>query len=196
VAIITVKAGGSVTVASVVDSSGAAWTKGAVGFLSGSNTRVETWYRLGAPAVGSVTATFSAPNTATANVTEWNGVATTGTLDGAQGSGSAASTTAAAPSITTTQPGDLVISAINYPGNVASALANGGFTALTSFSMPTLVNGRAAYMVATTTGSYRAAWTLASPAASGGTTIALRAAAPPAGAQPAVFRALDVRAIG
>ena len=134
VANIAVKAGGSVTVASVVDSSGATWTKAAVGFLSGSNTRVETWYRLGAPAVGSVTATLSAANTAAANVTEWSGVATTGTLDGAQGSGSAASTTAAAPSITTTQPGDLVISAMNYPGNVASALANGGFTALTSFS--------------------------------------------------------------
>jgi hypothetical protein len=85
---------------------------------------------------------------------------------------------------------------MNYPGNVASALANGGFTALTSFSVSTLVNGRAAYTVAATTGSYRAAWTLAGPAASGGTTIALRAAAPPAGAQPAVLRGLDLRAIG
>jgi glucose/arabinose dehydrogenase len=179
VANIAVKAGGSVSVASVRDSTGATWTKGAAGFLSGSNTRVETWYRLGAPAVTSVTATLSAANTAAANVTEWRGVAAPGPLDGALGAGNAASTTAAAPSVTTTQPGDLVIGAVNYAGNVASTLASGGFTALSSFSVTTVVNGRAAYAVATTTGSYRASWTLASSVASGGTTIALRAAAPP-----------------
>jgi hypothetical protein len=179
VANIAVKAGGSVSVASVRDSTGATWTKGAVGFLSGSNTRVETWYRLGAPAVTSVTATLSASNTAAANVTEWRGVAAVGALDGALGAGTAASTTAAAPSVTTTQPGDLVIGAVNYAGNAASTLASGGFTALSPFSVTTVVNGRAAYAVATTTGSYRASWTLASAVASGGTTIALRAAAPP-----------------
>ena len=196
VASIAVKAGGSVSVVSVLDSSGATWTKGAVGFLTGSNTRVETWYRLGAPAVANVTATLSTANTAAANVTEWSGVAPTGAPDGAQGAGNAASTTAAAPTITTTQPGDLVISAINYPGDAASVLATGGFTPLNSFSVPTLVNGRAAYTVAPTSGSYRASWTLATPAASGGTTIALRAAAPAARGQAVVFGELDLRAIG
>ena len=89
-----------------------------------------------------------------------------------------------------------MISAVNYPGDVASTLAAGGFTALNSFSASTVVNGRAAYAVATTTGSYRASWTLASAAASGGTTIALRAAAPASGAQTVVFRAIDLRALG
>jgi PKD repeat protein len=176
VASIAVKAGSSVSVTRVADSTGAAWTKGAVGFLTGSNTRAEIWYRLGAPALTSVTATLSASNTAAANVSEWSGVATTGALDAAAGAGNAASTTAATPSITTTQPGDLVVGALNYPGSATSTLTAAGFTALNSFSVTTVANGRAAYRVASTTGSYRASWTLSSSAASGGAVIALKPA--------------------
>jgi glucose/arabinose dehydrogenase len=177
VASVAVKAGSSVSVTRVADSTGATWTKGAVGFLTGSNTRSEVWYRPGAPAVTSVTVTISASNTVAANVSEWSGVATAAGLDAAGGAGNAASTTAATPSITTTQPGDLVIGAVNYPGSATSTLSAAGFTALNSFSVSTTVNGRAAYQIASAGGSYRASWTLSSSAASGGAVIALKAAA-------------------
>jgi hypothetical protein len=178
VAAIAVKAGSSVSVTRVADSTGATWRKGAVGFLTGSNTRSELWYRVASSAVRKVTVTLSASNMVAANVSEWTGVATAAALDAAGGAGNASSTTAATPSIATTQPGDLVIGAVNYSGSATSTLSAGGLTALKSFSVSSTVNGRAAYRVASAAGSYRATWTLSASAASGGTAIALKPALP------------------
>jgi hypothetical protein len=178
VAAIAVQAGSSVSVRRVADSTGATWRKGAVGFLTGSDTRSELWYRVASSAVTSVTVTLSASNTVAANVSEWSGVATGAALDAAGGAGNASSTTAATPSIATTQPGDLVIGAVNYPGSATSTLSAGGLAPLKSFSASSNVNGRAAYRIASAAGSYRATWTLSAAAASGGTAIALKPALP------------------
>src|SRR6478609_7599860 len=134
VAAIAVKAGGSVTVTTVTDSTGAAWTKGPVGFMSGSNSRIELWYRTGASAVSNVTATFSATIAAAASISEWHGIAASGALDAQTGIGTAATTTPQTPAATTTVAGDLVIGALNWPGAATSTLTSSGFTSLTDYN--------------------------------------------------------------
>jgi hypothetical protein len=176
VAAIAVKAGSSISVSSVTDSTGAAWTKGPAGWLTGSNSRVELWYRTGAGAVSSVTATLSATSSAAADISEWRGVAATGALDAQAAIGNAASTTPQTPAVTTTVAGDLVIGALNWPGSATSTLTSAGFTSLSNFSVSTSVNGRAAYLVPTTTGSYRAAWNLSTAFPTGTAILALKPA--------------------
>src|SRR5829696_3392548 len=115
VASIAVQAGTTTSVSSVTDSAGNTWSRGPVGFLSGSNTRVEIWYSTGAASVSSVSVNLSAPDLASANVSEWSGVAAAGALDSAAGRGNASSTTASTPSIATTNANDLIVGAINFP---------------------------------------------------------------------------------
>lgn len=175
---IAVRAGGSVTVAAVRDSSGTNWTKGPVGYLSGANTRVELWYRINSPSVSSLTVTLSGSDAASALFTEWAGVATASALDGSAGSGAASSTTAATPQLTTANATDLVIGAVNYPASVSSTLATGAFAGLNDFSLSTTIHGRAAYAVTTASGNYRASWNLSGASGgSGGAILALKAAA-------------------
>jgi hypothetical protein len=176
VAAIAVKAGGSVTVTTVTDSTGAAWTKGPVGFMSGSNSRIELWYRTGASAVSNVTATFSATIAAAASISEWHGIAASGALDAQAGIGTAATTTPQTPAATTTVAGDLVIGALNWPGAATSTLTSSGFTSLTDYNVTTSVNGRAAYLVPTTTGTYRATWNLTTAFPNGTAILALKPA--------------------
>jgi hypothetical protein len=173
VAAIAVQAGTTTSVSSVTDSAGNPWTRGPVGFLSGSNTRVEIWYSTGTAPVASVTAQLSAADLASANVSEWSGVAATGAVDSFAGQGNASSTTARTPSITTSNPKDLVVGAINFPMSVASTLASAGFTSLDDFSVST-VKGRAAYRVLSATGSNSIAWTLSGSSTSGGAILALK----------------------
>jgi hypothetical protein len=175
VAPIAVQAGVTTSVSSVTDSAGNVWTRGPVGFLSGSNTRVEIWYRTAAAPVTSVTVNLSAPDLASANVSEWSGVATAAALDTSGGQGNVSSTTASTPSITTTNTNDLVVGAINFPIAVTSTLATPGFTSLADFTVST-VKGRAAYRIVPATGSYSAAWALSGSSTSGGAILALRAA--------------------
>jgi chitodextrinase len=175
VAAIALRAGSSASVSSVSDSAGGSWTKGPVGFLSGTNSRIEIWYRLGAPSVSSVTVTLSASKAVTANVSEWSGVGSA--LDGSAGGNSASGTTAATPSLATANAADLVIGAINYPDPVTSSLAPGAFTSLLDFSASTTVHGRAAYLVNSTSGSFRATWNLSGASGgSGGAILALKGA--------------------
>jgi hypothetical protein len=94
VAAIALQAGSSTSVSSVTDSVGNRWTKGAVGFLAGSNTRVEIWHATAAAPVSQVTAKLSAPDIASANVSEWSGLATAPDVDGSGGQGNASATTA------------------------------------------------------------------------------------------------------
>jgi hypothetical protein len=177
VSTIAVAAGSSKSVTGVTDSAGGTWTKGPVGFQSGSNTRVEIWFRTGVGAgVTSVTATLSAAANASANVSEWAGVATAGALDAEGAQGNLAGTTSSTPSVTTTNANDVLVGAINYPGTATSTLAGGGFTALNAFSSGTSTNGRAAYRIATATGAYQASWTLSAAATSGGALLALKGA--------------------
>jgi len=173
VASIAVQAGTTTSVSSVTDSAGNPWTRGPVGFLSGSNTRVEIWYSTGAAAVTSVRAQLSAADLASANVTEWSGVAPTAAVDSFAGQGNASSTTAPTPSITTSNPKDLVVGAINFPLSVASTLAAPGFTSLDDFTVSS-VKGRAAYRLVSATGSYSLAWTLSGSSTSGGAILALK----------------------
>ena len=146
-----------------------------MGLLSGSNTRVEIWHSTGAAPVAGVTVNLSAADLASANVSEWSGVAPTQAVDAFAGQGNASSTTAATPSIATTNANDLVLGAINFPRAAASTLATTGFTALDNFNAST-VSGRAAYRVVSATGSYSLAWTLSAASPSGAAVLALKAA--------------------
>jgi hypothetical protein len=174
VAMIAMNTGGSVTVSSVTDSSGATWTKGPIGYLSGANTRVEIWYRLNAPAITSVTITPSTSKSIGATISEWSGIAA---VDVQAGSGSASSTTASTPSITTTNPTDLVIGAVNYPTNTSATLTTAGYTSLNNFPSGTGVHGFGAYKTTSTTGSQQASWNLnTGSGGSGGAILAMKAA--------------------
>jgi hypothetical protein len=175
VASIAVQAGTTTRVARVTDSAGNTWTPGPVGLLSGSNTRVEIWHSTGATPVASVTVDLSAPDLASANVSEWSGVAASQAVDAFAGQGNASSTTAATPSITTTNANDLVLGAINFPRAATSTLVTPGFTALDNFNAST-VSGRAAYRVVSATGSQSVAWTLSAASPSGAAVLALKAA--------------------
>jgi hypothetical protein len=175
VASIAVQAGTTTSVSSVNDSAGNTWTKGPVGFLSGSNTRVEIWYSTGAASVSGVTVNLSAPDLASANVSEWSGVATAGALDAAAGQGNVSSTTASTPTIGTGNANDLIIGAINYPLAVTSTLAGAGFSPLQDFTVST-VKGRAAYRIVSAPGSYSVGWTLSGSSTSGAAILALKGA--------------------
>jgi hypothetical protein len=177
VAAIALKAGSSASVGSVQDSGGGTWARGAVGYLTGTNSRIELWYRLAAPSVTSVTITLSRAKSASADVSEWSGLGTT--LDTAAGGGSDASAASAAtPLITTGGTPDLVITAINYPNDVSSTLAAAGpFNTLTDFGYSTTVHGRIAYALTTATTSSQAAWTLSGASGgAGGAILAFSAA--------------------
>jgi hypothetical protein len=173
VAAIAVQAGSSVSVASVTDSSGAGWTKAAGGFLTGTNTRIELWYRTGAPALTSVTARLSTADIASANISEWKNVATVNPLDAGAGAGNGSSTTASTSSIVTTSSSDLVLGAVNYPGSGTASLSTAGFTTLANFDAAG-VHGRIAYRVAPPAGTYRVTWALSATTPSGGAIVALR----------------------
>jgi len=175
VASIAVQAGTTTSVSSVTDSAGNTWTKGPVGFLSGSNTRLEIWYSTGAAPVMGVNVNLSAPDLASANVSEWSGVAAAGAFDAAAGQGNASSTTASTPAIATMNASDLVVGAINFPLNVSSTLASAGFNSLDDFTVST-VKGRAAYRVVSAAGGYSAAWTLSGASTSGAAILALKGA--------------------
>jgi hypothetical protein len=177
VATVALSAGGSASVTGISDSSGGVWTKGPVGYLSGYNTRVEIWYRVGSPPVSSVTVTLSAAKSAAVNVSEWSGVATVSALDGSAQSGAASSTTAATPALTTTNAKDVLIGAVNYPAAATSTLTAAGFTSLADFSYSSTVHGRAAYLLTTATGTYQATWSLtAASGGSGDAIVALKSA--------------------
>jgi hypothetical protein len=175
VATIAVQAGTTTKVTGVTDTAGNRWTLGPVGLLSGSNTRVEMWHSTGAAPVAGVTVNLSAADLASANISEWSGVAPTQAVDGFAGQGNASSTTAATPSIATTNANDLVLGAINFPRAAASTLATSGFTALDNFSAST-VTGRAAYRIMSAAGSQSLAWTLSATSPSGAAVLALKAA--------------------
>jgi Calcineurin-like phosphoesterase/Purple acid Phosphatase, N-terminal domain len=176
VAAIAVQAGSTTSVSSVTDSAGNAWTKGPVGFLSGSNTRVELWHSTAAAAVSQVTVTLSAADIVSANVSEWTGIAATEPVDGFLGQGNASATTAQTPGIPA-NAGDLIVGAINFPRAVSSTLTTPGFAELADFDAST-VSGRAAYGVISTTGTYSLSWTLSGASTSGGAILALKAAPP------------------
>jgi hypothetical protein len=175
VAAIALKAGSSASVSSVQDSGGGSWARGAVGYLTGSNSRIELWYRLAAPSLTSVTITLSRAKSASADVSEWSGLGTT--LDTAGGGSDASAASAATPLITTGGTADLVVSAINYPNDVSSTLAAGPFNALIDFGHSTTVHGRIAYALTTATISGQAAWTLSGASGgAGGAFLAFKAA--------------------
>ena len=176
VAAIALKAGSSASVNSVQDSSGGGWVRGAVGYLTGSNSRIELWYRLAAPDVTSVTVALSRGRSASAEVTEWSGLVTT-PVDTAGGGSDESAASVSTPLITTGGAGDLVISAINYPNNVSSSLAAGPFNALTDFGYSTTIHGRIAYALTTASTTGRAAWTLSGESGgAGGAILAFNAA--------------------
>ena len=166
VAVVALAAGSSASVSSLSDSAGS-WTRGPIGFLTGTNSRVEIWYRLGAPSVSSVTVTLSASKALAVNVSEWSGVTA---LDRSAGGGGASSTTVATPSLATTAA-DLVIGATNYPATATSTLTSGSFTSLTAFDSGSAVHGRAAYRVTSAAGSFQVSWTLSAASGGHGTTI-------------------------
>jgi Purple acid Phosphatase, N-terminal domain/Calcineurin-like phosphoesterase len=177
VAAIAVQAGTTTSVSSVTDSAGNAWTKGPIGFLSGSNTRVEIWHATAAAPVSQVTVNLSAADIVSANVSEWSGLATAQPVDALAGQGNASATTAQTPAITTANANDLIVGAINFPRTVSSTLTTPDFARLDDFTAST-VSGRAAYRVVTATGTYSLSWTLSGASTSGGAILALKGAPP------------------
>jgi hypothetical protein len=177
VATVAIAAGSTGALASVTDSTGATWVKGPIGFLTGSNTRVEMWYRLGAQSATSVTASFAVgtKHPLAMNVSEWSGVASAGALDGSA-SGKGTSATAATPSLTTSNASDVVIGAVNYTGSATSTVGSASFTALGNFDAGTS-HGRLAYLPTSATGSYQASWTLSASSSYGSAILALEAGA-------------------
>jgi hypothetical protein len=169
VATIGLAAASSASVSTVTDSTGTAWTKGPVGFLSGANNRVEIWYRLGAPSVTGVTVTLSAAKSAAVTVSEWSGVSTA--VDGSVGSSGATSTSVTTSTLTTTNAHDLIIGATNYPAAATSTLTSAGYTSLADFSTTSSVHGRAAYRITSTAGATQAAWTLSTASGTHGTAL-------------------------
>ena len=176
VAAIAVRAGSSNSVSTLVDSTGTAWSKGAVGYLTGTNSRIELWYRVGAPSVTSITITLAASGIAAADVTEWSGVVSTFPVDGTPlGGSNASATTIATPALTTTNAADVVIGAVNYPASATATLNAGGFTALKPFGVSTSVHGNAAYALTTSPGTVQPSWTLSAlSGGSGGAILALK----------------------
>jgi hypothetical protein len=61
--------------ATVTDSRTNLWARDRVGFLSGSNMRVEMWYATDTAPIACVTVHHSAAGLARATVSEWSGVA-------------------------------------------------------------------------------------------------------------------------
>jgi hypothetical protein len=120
--------------------------------------------------------TLSAAALAGVNVTEWSGVASAAALDRQAGRGNASSTTAATPSITTTNASDVLIAGLTYSGSAASTLSGISFTALTSHNAGSSLHGRAACQITSATGSYQATWGLSSATTSGTAILALKGA--------------------
>jgi chitodextrinase len=180
VAVVALAAGSSASVMSVSDSASGTWTKGPVGYLTGTNSRVEIWYELAAPAVTSVMVTLSAAKSAAVNLSEWAGVASASALDAAASGNAASSTSLATPSLSTTNASDLVLGAVNYPATASSTLTSPSFTSLANFESSTSVHGRAAYALTSGAGTYQATWTLSAPSGGNGSAIlALKGAAAP-----------------
>ncbi|TML71285.1 MAG: hypothetical protein E6G14_03670 [Actinobacteria bacterium] len=178
VAVVALAAGSSAKVSTVTDSSGATWSAApVVGYLTGTNSRVEIWYRVGAPSVTSVTVSLSAAKSAAVSVSEWSGVAGSSQPDkAAGGSGASATTISTAPGFSTLNPTDLIIAATNYPAAATATLTSSGWTPLPSFPSSS-VHETAAYQITTSTGSYQATWNLTALSGGHGTAIlALKAA--------------------
>jgi hypothetical protein len=175
VASVAIQAGATAAVSTITDSAGGTWTKGPIGFLSGFSTRAELWYRTAGAPVTSVTVTLNTAKAASANVAEFSGIAAAGALDASATTGTSSSTTAPFPPVTTTSAKTLVVGAINYPGAATSTLNAVGFNPLSSFTVST-VNGRAAYRIVSTPGTWSGAWTLSAAANSGGVALALKGA--------------------
>ena len=173
VATIAVQAGATNSVKSVTDSAGNTWNKGPIGFLSGSNTRLEIWFSSAAAPVTHVTVTLSALDAAAADISEFTGIASVLPLEASAGQGNASSTIASTPSLLTSSAEDVIVGAINYPTSTVSTLASPSFTALTDFAALG-VHGRAAYLIAPVAGSYSASWSLAGASTSGGAIAAFR----------------------
>jgi hypothetical protein len=172
VAAVALAAGSSASVLDIKDSSGVSWDKTAavIGFQSGINSRVEIWYRLGAPSVTSVTVTLSASKSLAVNVSEWSGVATASQPDASAHAGAGTGTTVTTPSLATSNATDLVIAASNYPAVATASLAAGPFVGLNPFGTSS-VHGNAAYVVTTASGSYQATWNLSAASGGHGTAI-------------------------
>ena len=170
VAVVALAAGSSASVNTVTDSAGpsGSWLKGPIGFLGGANSRLEIWYRLNAPSVSSVTVTLSASKALAVSVSEWSGVTA---LDKSAGGSGASGTTITTPSLATTNANDLLIAATNYPASTTSTLTAASFAGLNNFDSGSAVHGRAAYRIATATGSYLSSWSLNTASGGHGTAI-------------------------
>jgi chitodextrinase len=173
VASIALHTGASNSVTSVTDSAGNTWTKGPVGFRSGSFTRIELWYALAALPVTQVTVRLASSSLVGANVSEWSGVAIAAALDGSASVGNPSSNAGSTPSLAT-NPGDLVLGGLNTSQAVTTTLATAGFTPLTNFGNLAGENGRAAYRIVTDTGPYSVRWTFSANASSGAAILALK----------------------
>lgn len=174
VAVVALAAGSSSSVQGITDSSGIPWNKAAavIGYLTGTNSRVEIWYRTGVPAVTNVTVTISPAKSAAVNVTEWSGVAAVSQPDQSRsGNGASTTTVSTATPFTTGNATDLVIAATNYPGAAMATLTTPGWSTLPAFTSGSSVHGNVGYVITTTAGIYQATWSLNASSGGHGTAI-------------------------
>lgn len=173
------RSGGLTTgaIASVTDSASQTWLRATRGAVSSvTNTRIELWYIENSASITSVTFSSTTSQTNAWNVLEFSGLLGSSSLDVASpdNSATASSTTAATPSITTSNASDLILAGWHFGQTTTSGLTS-GWTALSNFDDTTVGSGRAAYQLASSTGSYSASLTLGAAKAAGVITAAFKA---------------------
>lgn len=150
--------GGSPTVDSI-SGGGVTWVL--AGSSKTTNNYAEIWYGLNSSGVGTsvvLTLTGTTGATARATIAEFSGVATSSALDAGGTGASGNDVTPTTATITPTSGLNEVIFA-TFKGGNASAGPTNSFTALNSLSVSF---GCAYLLVASTTGTYNTAWTIAS----------------------------------
>jgi len=163
-------------VSDVTDSAGNVWRLATHGYGRASEgTRTEIWYAQNATAVSSVDVALSSPTGATAQISEYSGIAASDSLVAAHGQGNELSTSHSTPDVITDSPNSLIIGGFSFLGTSSVSQPSNGWTPLTDV-VDNTKESRAAYRIATSPGEYQASWTI-DPADYSGSVIAAFSAA-------------------
>ena len=161
----------------VTDTAGNTWQQAVFAPTSGTvGRRVEIWYCQNATSVTSVSAAFSATQTAAITLHEFAGVATSGALVTSFAKVQSSSTTPTAAQVTPTDANDLVIGHIRANTGVAQTytLTASGYTTI---SVPIAEHHGIAYRIGGTPNvATGPTWTLGSASGSGSATAVFKAA--------------------
>jgi hypothetical protein len=143
-----------------ISGGGVTWSQ-AVTAQNGPDERLYIYY--GTQASGgatSVAITFDIQDNFAADITEWSGLAATGTLDGSGSLPAGTGTTASSGTVTTSHANDLMMTLVtDETGTLPAAGPTNGYTALSSGTLHEL--HQSAYRIVTTTGVQSTTYTFA-----------------------------------